>query len=404
MKHELTYKYLHAVDADGFVWTKLPVELLFAEDWQLLGKGIESATDAWRCFNQRIRGRSILRLRGHLDLYESFMRGRPGPENYLSYWRSIHETRGLTAPDEAATLNGRHDQYLAFDRHVAAADLAPLTVTAVFDEATHRFVLDDGHHRASFLVSSGWRHVPARVPYGQFDRFVNIHGSWEVATFLEANGITEVYCPILNPMAPPIAPCRDTTRGSRLDRILYFLGDYETTGPILDVGCNGGFFTHHFLREGATVVGVDTHEPHIALARRLSSLYRLPDVFHHADAVDLMGERTYEAALLLTVLYHWIAAGPASYRPRLRQLHDSVTDFIVWESGHDPDFEKRLITDFGKFTRYESLGRTYGTGRSRELGIFMRPGCALDIATGPSRQGTPPQNGPPVTTTTAHVP
>jgi SAM-dependent methyltransferase len=351
---------------------------LFAEDWQLFGKHIDSQTDAWLALNQRIMGRSVLRLRGHLDLYESFMRGQVGADEYLLFWRAIHETRGLTPPDDATTLHTRHGQYLAFQQSAAAGDLAPLTITAMFDDATHRFVVDDGHHRACFLIRRGWRQIPARVPYEEFHRYINIHSAWSIATFLERNNIGEVYCPILHPLAPRLAVCRDTTSGSRLDRILYFLGDYTFAGNLLDIGCNGGFYSHHFLRDGVNVVGVDLHEPHISLARQLSELYRLPNVFHHADVTDLMAGRSYEAALLLTVLYHWMAEGPASYHPRLQQLHDCVEDFILWESGHDPASEKQLLMSYGKFTRYEFLGFTYGTGRRRELGVFFRPDSRLD--------------------------
>ncbi|MFN6191605.1 MAG: methyltransferase domain-containing protein [Planctomycetia bacterium] len=388
MKHVLNYSYMHAVDADGYVWTQLPVELLFAEDWQLLGKHIELPSDAWHAFNLRFKGRSILRLRGHLDLYESFMRGQVRTDDYLAFWRAIHETRGLPLPDDASTLHRRHVQYLAFQQHLAAGDLAPLTATVIFDEATHRFVVDDGHHRISFLIRRGLRLIPARVPYDQFQRYVNIHNAWNIATFLEQNKIREVYCPLLHPLVPRLSVCRDTTSGSRLDRILYFLGDYKSTGTILDIGCNGGFYTHHFLRDGADAVGVDTHKSHISLARQLSALYRLPDVFHHADVTELMVGKKYEAALFLTVLYHWISEGPSSYHPRLQRLHDCVEDFILWESGHDPASEKSLLMAYGKFTRYECLGVTYGTGRTRELGVFIRPGSRLDEAIGTCTTGT----------------
>ncbi|WP_244815399.1 hypothetical protein [Caballeronia sp. Lep1P3] len=47
-----------------------------------------------------------------------------------------------------------------------------------------------------------------------------------------------------------------------------------------------------------------------------------------------------------------------------------VEDFVIWESGSNPEEEKEVVRRFTRFTHYRKIADTYGTGRARELGIF----------------------------------
>jgi hypothetical protein len=47
---------------------------------------------------------------------------------------------------------------------------------------------------------------------------------------------------------------------------------------------------------------------------------------------------------------------------------------LFWESGDEPNREIELLCSYSGLTEYYSLGPTQGTGKHRELGVFLRPG------------------------------
>jgi SAM-dependent methyltransferase len=197
--------------------------------------------------------------------------------------------------------------------------------------------------------------------------------TWNVGEQIKSQARNLVYSPILNPMVIGPRPVRDFYYKSRLDHLLRFFGSTPFPKEIIDIGCNTGFFSFHLAREGSSVVGCDTDPQHIALALSLSGLYRLSPEFVHAAAEELLeSAREYDAAILLTVLYHMIAAG--THERLLSLINARVRDFIIWESGDDPQKEIGAISGSTKFVNYLRIAYTYGTGKSRELGIFYREG------------------------------
>jgi tRNA (mo5U34)-methyltransferase len=101
----------------------------------------------------------------------------------------------------------------------------------------------------------------------------------------------------------------------------HFLGDYpnvkwrrfasavprELTGKtVLDIGCNGGFYSIEMKRRGAArVVAVDSDEEYLAQARFAAEVIGLDIEFHRMSVYDVgaLGE-TFDLVLFLGVLYH----------------------------------------------------------------------------------------------------
>jgi tRNA (mo5U34)-methyltransferase len=101
----------------------------------------------------------------------------------------------------------------------------------------------------------------------------------------------------------------------------HFLGDYprmkwkrfEHAIPrdlrgktVLDVGCNGGFYSIEMKRRGAErVVGIDSSEVYLEQARFASQVLGLKVEFRKVDVYDvgLLGER-FDLVLFMGVLYH----------------------------------------------------------------------------------------------------
>lgn len=101
----------------------------------------------------------------------------------------------------------------------------------------------------------------------------------------------------------------------------HFLGDYpeikwrgfanaipaDLTGKsVLDIGCNGGFYSIEMKRRGASrVVGVDHDETYLAQARFAAEVCGVDIEFHRLSVYDVarLGEK-FDVVLFLGVLYH----------------------------------------------------------------------------------------------------
>ena len=101
----------------------------------------------------------------------------------------------------------------------------------------------------------------------------------------------------------------------------HFLGDYpalkwrqfaeaipaDLTGrTVLDIGCNGGFYSLEMKRRGAErVVGIDSDETYLAQARFAAEVCGAKIEFYQLSIYDLarLGER-FDLVLFMGVLYH----------------------------------------------------------------------------------------------------
>lgn len=368
-------------NADGQVCVMLPVELVWSEDYKFLGKQIPNETERWREGNAKWGNKSIMRLRPHIDLFDFLSTGNASPKPYADWYRDdVFLSRGIEPPfDEAQLLEYRFNTTKVFSEAVERDGLESdlLRVNAKFDMTRNVFVVDDGHHRCIYLLSRGFRRIPALISFEDLAAWNNADATARVNEEITAQGRGPIYTPVLLPTVQPMPVVRDWTYRTRLDHLLYFLGERLLPGSLLDIGSNTGFFSFHFLREGMEVVGCEPHRDHIELARRIGDAYRLPHSFTPKPVQELLkGDVAFNGCLFLTVLYH-LMAGP-DYREVLKLLDARVSDYLIWESGEDPNFEKIWIQTRTKFVNYQKIATTYATGKTREMGIFWRDGWSLD--------------------------
>src|SRR3954470_11864270 len=101
----------------------------------------------------------------------------------------------------------------------------------------------------------------------------------------------------------------------------HFLGDYPAVKwrrfanalpadlrgrTVLDLGCNGGFYSIEMKRRGADrVVAIDWDERYLAQARFAAAVSDLASEFHRLSVYDIatLGER-FDVVLFMGVLYH----------------------------------------------------------------------------------------------------
>lgn len=362
----------------GRMLTSVPVELLFTEGPRRAP--IEHWTEAWQAQHQRWADLPLVRLAPHLGLYRFFMGQRADPQPYLDWYEAIFASRGLTPPlGVEALLATRHRDYLAMERRLETGGVAAfseLPITVDYNQRGY-FNIRDGHHRAAFLVARGRRHMVVEMTTEDFAFWQGRHLD-AVRELLYADGGQRlVYTPMLLPGLLDYPSERDGAAPSRLDLILESLGERRLAGlGVLDIGCNVGFYGRHFAREGAKVTGIDLDPKHIELGRRLNQAHQLEfelrcEPFEDADL------EPHDLGLLLTVLYHY-GADVKRRTKLLEKVDATVRRWLYWESGAEPEKEKRWLLEGTHFDQYRKLGDTWGTGKRRELGVFFVGGDAPD--------------------------
>jgi SAM-dependent methyltransferase len=167
----------------------------------------------------------------------------------------------------------------------------------------------------------------------------------------------------------------------RLDRITRLLGPLGEGLRGLDIGCNMGYMTHAFQRLGVDMTGIDFDPYHLSVAEALSETYQLNSRFVCCHLQRFEPEGEYDVSIGLSVLYHLFfnqeQRQPEAVANRVGRL---TRHAFFWESGDQPEKEIALIRTHAGLSEYRSLGVTHGTGKTREFGVFLRPGTWLSKA------------------------
>jgi len=172
----------------------------------------------------------------------------------------------------------------------------------------------------------------------------------------------------------------------RLDHIRRLLGPIGQGLSGLDIGCNMGYMSHHLQRQGFRMTAIDYNDNHLAVAKALNGTYGLDTKFENCYFRQFQTDYQFDITLALTVLYHmfykqenWnIPEYARMEKTAIVQKIDSLTRHaLIWESGPDPDREIDLICSNSGLCHYYSLGSTKGTGKKRQLGVFLRPNTEI---------------------------
>ena len=153
----------------------------------------------------------------------------------------------------------------------------------------------------------------------------------------------------------------------------HFLGDYPAVKfagfaqvlperldgkSVLDIGCNGGFYSLEMARRGAArVLGVDHDEDYLAQARFAAEVSGRPDIeFRKLEVFDVarLGER-FDLVIFMGVLYHLRHPLLA-----LDLIHEHVADdlmlFQTMQRGSDQVDDVKPDYDFFEQEHFNSPG------------------------------------------------
>jgi hypothetical protein len=193
---------------------------------------------------------------------------------------------------------------------------------------------------------------------------------------IQQTGRTAFYTPILHADFRHLPTSRpESERLDRISQVMGLLGE-GLTG--LDIGCNMGYMAHAFERWGVQMTAIDLDSGHLALAQALNKTYGLETRFRCCRFQEFESTADFDVTLALAILDHLFfrqeATRPEAVAARVGRL---TRHALFWESGEDPAREIALIQSHTPLTEYLSLGPTYGTGKHRELGLFLRPGTPI---------------------------
>jgi SAM-dependent methyltransferase len=187
---------------------------------------------------------------------------------------------------------------------------------------------------------------------------------------------TVFYTPIMHEKYRKWKVSRRGTK--RLDLMRRFLGPVHKRLSLLDIGCNTGFYTFHFYRQGFETTGIDFDPDHLAIAQAQCSMYSADNIpFELCALHEFKSHRRFDIVLGLSVFWHMLGWGSmsASITPeRLGQkLEELVGYALFWEGGKRSDEEIEIIKGYSPLRYYTQLGRTAATGiENREFGVFTR--------------------------------
>lgn len=225
-----------------------------------------------------------------------------------------------------------------------------------------------------FLVRN-LKRIPATMSRQDYEQWLNKPSLKPVLEALAYTRTSSTYAPIEHPQMYNFPASRERQGDSRLFRVLRFLGSQygrSLSGlTVLDVGAFHGYFSRQMARIGAKVTGVEINPEECEFARKLNSLLHLSQVnMENTSIQEYSGEVLFDITLLLTVLY-WSFGTPECMKI-LAKVDALTQKFLIWESGAQIEEEKLFILENSSFQSYTPLCRTYGTGKIRELGVFIK--------------------------------
>ena len=245
-------------------------------------------------------------------------------------------------------------------------------ITVKYNRDRGFFSIIDGLHRATFLYSKGIRHIYAMMSYNDYISYINKDKITQLIKVLNDYNITDVYGSVLHPSFYNYSTLRDNVYPTRIESAYKALRGYQLKGKnLIDIGCNCGYNSRMFAREGANVTAVEMDKNTLELAKAISELENTKVNYIYGKFEDISIDEKFDIALLMTVLY-WYLETPEILNAFFDRLNTMISEMIIWESGDQPELEKELIIKNTKFKNYTKLSFTVGTGKLREFGIFTK--------------------------------
>lgn len=242
-----------------------------------------------------------------------------------------------------------------------------------WDNAGH-FIITSGLREVMFQICKNYSKILCSLTAEDFDKWANIEKAKNCYEIIKKENLSFTYTPVLVPSFYDFPCKREECGHTRLAEICHYLQQKNIdirNKKILDAGACVCYFSQHMLRMGADVTSVEYDSSLHRVGNQLNQLMYCNNInFLNIGIQELDKEKEYDMTLMLTVLYWHLHTELAE---QIMSTVDKVTkDFLIWESGDEVEYEKQWILEHSTFTHYEKIANTFGTGKIRELGVFLR--------------------------------
>ncbi len=129
---------------------------------------------------------------------------------------------------------------------------------------------------------------------------------------------------------------------------------------ILDIGCNGGWFSRKMVGKGAKVIGADPDRISLNLARSMSVYHgfnrKNPEYVNDAFE-NVLQEQSFDYAIMLSVIHHYIRKSPREAWSALNQISRRCKCLILEvETGNLPiQWNPELVLKHTLYKEYKVL-------------------------------------------------
>lgn len=225
---------------DEMVWTYIPLELLYTENF-----------DNWKGDKQKVTGipetfdKNIVCQKWYRHLFRYFRGDEQSPDYYFQSFKITYseEEKKHRLMDRELLNNIYENEYkrgMAFFENTA-----PL----VEWNTNGYFNLVGGHHRTVFLLEKGHDSFPVKMTRKDFDKWSHMdalkYGKVELPEI--ADGVMDV--PIPHPQFLNVVSRRASSLNRILEKILLFMaGGKKEINHVMDASCADGFFARNMKR------------------------------------------------------------------------------------------------------------------------------------------------------------
>lgn len=301
-----------------------------------------------------------------MDLFAFLINGKGSADSYLHWYEENHPQKEV---DQRILLT-------SWQRRIRRFRWFPIALSrpVVADLCNDRLVLESGEEYACLAKFLGKSWIGVQMTPEASSHW-SMRSSKNLCTLLKETNRKLFYNPILHPDFRKAKVSRPDS--IRLDLIRRFLGPFGEGLTGLDIGCNMGYMCHMLQRQGIQMTGVDHDTYHLSLAMALNSTYRLNVEFIHSRFEDHKPAANYDIVSMFSVFYHTFNRNISEASRMIAKIDSMTRNLLLWESGDQPQQEIDFIRSHSGLTQYLFLGKTEGTGKNRELGVFLRPSSAL---------------------------
>ena len=238
-----------------------------------------------------------------------------------------------------------------------------------------KFYIEDEYlFRVMFFLSKEVLHIPARMSNQDYEAWINRPFLNKVIDYAKKHDLFTSYSMLEHPYMYNFPTARDIGGNSRFVKIGNFIDETKLDikgKKIVDIGAYFGVMSRFFARLGAQVTSVEMNPDEYGFEVLLNEILNFDDIKMFCGIIqDLKTDEQFDIAILMNVLHWHLKTGVAA--EIVQAVNRITTKYLLWESGDEPEIEKKLIIDNSQFKHYTKICTTVGTGKIRELGFWSK--------------------------------